>query len=85
MHHVAGVDRLQAPPARPRDGPGFAVRSEGEHLGADQLDLLAGAFDFRTNPEVALGGYGPEQVDQHPAQSGVVSGFAALQCTYQQR
>jgi hypothetical protein len=85
MHDGLGVDGLQSPPAGPRDRTGTAVRTEGEHLGADQLDLLAGPFAFRAHPQVALGGYGSEQIDEDAAQPGVVSRLEALQCTHQER
>ena len=79
-----GVDGLQPPSAGLRDRSRFAVGSERQHLGADQLDLLAGALDTRAHPQVALGGNASEQVDKNPAQPGVVALFAALQRAHQQ-
>jgi hypothetical protein len=85
MDHDASVECLQSPSARLRDGPRPAVRPEAEHLGADQLDLLAGPVELRANPQVALRRHGSQQVDAHPAQPGVVTLSAALQRANEKR
>ena len=78
MGDLRGVDGLQPPPARLRDRSRLAIGAKGQHLGADQLDLLAGTLDSRAHPQVALGGNASEQVDKNPAQPGVIALFAAL-------
>ena len=80
-----GVELLQPPSAGAGDGPGLAIGTQRQHLGADQLDLFAAAFQLRANPEVALGRHRAQQVDDDPAEPGVVALSAPLQRAHQQR
>src|SRR5215217_3709367 len=85
LQEASGVELLQPPSARPGDGTRLTVGSYSHHLGADQLDLLAGPLPLRTHPDVAFRGHGPQQVDQHPAETGVLARLAAFQRAGQQR
>ena len=85
VHQVGGVELLQPPPAGPRGRSRLTVGAQGQRLGADQLDLLAGALDFRANPHVAVGRHRSQQIDGNPTQPGVVAGGAAFQRANQKR
>src|SRR6478672_16611 len=84
MDDFCGVDRLQPPSAGRRDGPRLAVRADSQHLGGDQLDLLAGPLDSRAHPQITLGGNTAEQVDHDPAQPRVVALLTPFQPAHQQ-
>ena len=83
--HVVCVELLHPPTAGPGDGPGLTIGCEGQHLGADQLDLLAAAVLLRPHPQVALGRHWAQQVDDDSAEPGVVTLLAALERANQQR
>ena len=62
MDDFCCVDRLQPPSAGLRDGPRLAVRAGSQHLGGDQLDLLAGPLDSRAHPQSPSAGTPPRVI-----------------------